>query len=470
MDAVMEKTCYDDISHTVLDARHKMTVRSISNNYGLSFGDAVKVLQQWIDKNSAKAKLIKEYIIRGVFAQQGNAFITVVNEQKLKTIESKTKRISSMLYSVELAAESSRPLNIPEEQEFRVINLSLQADKRSIEVFTPKDTPPVTVKQEPKSKITSMFSAGTSKTDAKPASVKEEKLSPKAAVKQESPTAGSPKKSPVKTSPTKKRDAKKPVTGKGSIASFFNNKPATKTAASPVPSLVKQEKFTPKKEESREETKTNGKREDESQRWKRMISDESDDDDVIPNTPQDKKTQPKKTASKKLIGSKKESKQKKENPSKKSRIMQIDDSSEDEEEKPPKEPEEREVQFDAEESNDVEMKETEKQASSPEQSAQSATDRKKAMVKKMVTRTFQDEEGYLITVKEYEMVEEDEADEASGKNNNNDASEKKATQNGTVDHSKGKTSEKVVDKKPAKVTPPTPKTKQGSITSFFSKK
>ncbi|XP_055548120.1 neurofilament heavy polypeptide-like [Wyeomyia smithii] len=469
MDATMERTCQEDISHTVLDARQKMSVRSLSNNYGLPFAEAVKVLQQWIDKNSAKATLIKEFIVRGISSQHG-AFITVANEQKLKTIQSKTKQFSSFLYSVEVAAESSRSLAIPEDRKIKMINLPLQAGKRDIQVFKPADPLPAVVKQEPNSKIPSMFNAGSSKAVVKPEPVKEEKQSPKEVVKQESPAGSSLKKSPVKTSPSKKKDAKKTISGKGSIASFFNNKPAAAKTASTVGTPVKQEKPTPVKEEPKQETKTNGKQADGSQRWKRMISDESDNDDVIPNTPQDKET--KKAAGKKLVTRKKVTKPNKENPNKKSRIMQIEDSSDDEEdEKQPKEPEEREIQFDAEESNDVEIVQTEKpeKEDSPKQTVQNGTtDRKKAMVKKLVTKTFQDEEGYFVTMKEYEMVEEDEADADTGNNNNHDASEEKNTPNGDV--VKGKKSDKAVDKKSSKVTTPTSKTKQGSITSFFSRK
>ncbi|XP_065073862.1 DNA polymerase delta subunit 3 [Ochlerotatus camptorhynchus] len=504
MDASLEKSCLEEISHTVLDSQQKISVRSISNNYGLNFLDAVKILQQWLDKNGTKANLVKEFIVRGFDPKQGGAFITVVNEKKLKVVQSKVSRISSVLYAVEVAAESSRKLVIPEEQEFSVINLPLRSDKRDVHVFTPAANPPpaaaAAVKQESKSKIKSMFAAGASKPkqeSPKPDTVKEEKQSPPAATgKKDTAKATSPQKSPSKGSPSKKKDAKKAVSGKASIASFFSNKPGASkpmpvaSAGSSAAVEVKKEKESPKeaKEPKKEERMTNGKRED-TPRWKRMISDESDGDDVIPNTPQAKK-EPAKKGGRKTLALKKKGTSK-ANPSKRSRILQVVDSSEEEEEEEDEtrnlsEPEERLIKFDVDESEDAEMKDDEdaeekkkkEQQLSPEKPVENdsnSLNRKRAKVKKLVTKNYMDEEGYMTTIKNYVMVSASEDEDDGDASNNNTAEGKKATAEeepvASGGGDKNSTSNaKPANKKPSKVTPPTPKTKQGSIMSFFSKK
>ncbi|XP_001862038.2 translation initiation factor IF-2 [Culex quinquefasciatus] len=502
MDTAVEKSCLDEISHTVLDSKGKISVRTLSNNYEISFADAVKVLQRWIDANGAKAKLSPEFIVRGTDSK-GTPFITVANEKRLKVIKAKAEQVSSMLYALEVASESGGKLNIPVDQEFRAISLPLKTDKRDMKVFVPVASAPAApvVKQEAKPK--SIFGASGSKVapkaepakvapkaepakvapkaePAKAPAVKEEKQSPPAPaeVKKESP----PKKtasSPTKVSPSKKKDAKKPVaTGKNSIASFFSNKPGAAKPAAPKPVekpvekpakvKVKEEKPSPKPEAKKPA------KEDETPRWKRMISDESSgDDEVIPSTPQDKKPEKKKGGVRKPMTVKKGAG--KANPSKKSRIVQVVDSSEEEEEEDRalKEPEERLVAFEVEESDDAEMKDV--QELSPEKPVEndsSSANRGRAKVKKLVTKTFMDEEGYLTTIKEYQMVSasEDEGEGESATNNNNSETngKKESTATGKTGKSEPKTDKKA---QPAsKVTPPTPKTKQGSIMSFFAKK
>ncbi|XP_039437804.1 DNA polymerase delta subunit 3 [Culex pipiens pallens] len=486
MDTAVEKSCLDEISHTVLDSKGKISVRTLSNNYEISFADAVKVLQRWIDANGAKAKLSPEFIVRGTDSK-GTPFITVANEKRLKVIKAKAEQVSSMLYALEVASECGGKLNIPVDQEFRAISLPLKTDKRDVKVFVPVASAPAApvVKQEAKPK--SIFGASGSKVapkaePAKAPAVKEEKQSPPPAVevKKESP----PKKtasSPTKVSPSKKKDAKKPVaTGKSSIASFFSNKPGAAKPAAPKPVekpvekpaevKVKEEKPSPKPD-AKKPTK-----EDETPRWKRMISDESSgDDEVIPSTPQDKKPEKKKGGVRKPMTVKKGAG--KANPSKKSRIVQVVDSSEEEEEEDRalKEPEERLVAFEVEESDDAEMKDV--QELSPEKPVEndsSSANRGRAKVKKLVTKTFMDEEGYLTTIKEYQMVSasEDEGEGESATTTNNNNSETNGKKESTATGKTGK-SEPKTDKKAApasKVTPPTPKTKQGSIMSFFAKK
>ncbi|XP_062551993.1 neurofilament medium polypeptide-like [Armigeres subalbatus] len=485
MDATLEKSCFEEISHTVLDSQQKISVRSISNNYGLNFMDAVKILQQWIDRNNAKANLLKEFIVRGIDTKRGGPFITVATEKRLKKIQDKADQVSSVLYAVEIASESSRSLNIPEEQEFKVINLPLKSEKRDVKIFTPAEPAVASnVKQEPKSKINSMFGASVAKPShqtpkAVPGPIKEEKQSPP--VKQETTKVSPPQKSPTKGSPTKKKDAKKPVSGKASIASFFSNKPSTAKAAPSTPESsaeLKKEKMSPQEEQpAKTEKIMNGKHED-TPRWKRMISDESDGDDVVPNTPQETK-EPKKRGAKKPLASKKGSVAK-GNPSKRSRILQVEDSSEEEEEEDRnmREPEEEKtIKFDTDDEEDVQMVEEveEQKHLSPEKPVENdsnSLNRKgRAKVKKLVTRNHLDDEGYMATVKEYVMVSEDELENDNA--NNNQPEEKKVSadnQKESTDSSKSKSDSKAADKKQSKVTPPAAKTKQGSIMSFFTKK
>lgn len=490
MDATLEMSCLEEISHTVLDDQQKISVRSISNNYGLNFLDAVKVLQQWIDKNGAKANLLKEFIVRGIDAKRGGAFITVANEKKLKSIQDKASQVSSVLYAVEVQSESSRSLNIPQEQEFKVINLPLKSDKRDVKVFIPAEpTPSASAKQESKPKANSMFAAsGASKPKAEapkptPAPVKEEKHSPPA--KQEVAKTSPPQKSPSKGSPSKKKDAKKPVSGKASIASFFSNKPAAPKPAPSTPASsstsapdVKEEKTSPKEEQApKEKTKiANGKHED-TPRWKRMISDESDGDDVVPSTPQEKK-EPRKRAGKKTLATKKGT-DTKGNPSKRSRILQVEDSSEEEEEdedRNMREPEEKMINFDTDEGEAEDVKMEEKKQLTPEKPVENdsnSLNRKgRAKVKKQVTRNFMDEEGYMTTIKEYVMVSASEDEEGGEEVPAKKSTDEKKTTNAKepTTNSKAKADSKAAGKKAEKVTPPAPKTKQGSIMSFFSKK
>lgn len=497
MDASLKKSCLEEINHTVLDSQQKISVRTISNNYGLKFLDAVNILQQWIEKNDTKAPLVKEYIVRGFDSNRGGAFITIVSEKKLQALQSKVSQMSSVLYAVEVPAKSSRKLIIPEEQEFRVINLPLQSDKRTVKVFSPTANPKpaaaTSVKQETKPKINSMFATNASKPKQeppKPATVKDKKESPPTSTdKKDTAKVASPSKSPSKVSPNKKKDAKKVVSAKASIASFFSNKPGASkpmsvnsSSSSPI-TEVKKEKESPKKvkEAIKSDRMLNGKRED-TPRWKRMISDESDGDDVIPNTPQAKQ-EPVKKGGRKTQALKKQATSK-ANPSKRSRILQVEDSSEEEEEENLREPEERLIKFDVDESEDANMKDSDdedenkktKKELSPEKAVQSDTsdlNRKRAKVKKLVTKNFMGDDGYMTTIKEYVMVSASEDEDGDASNNNmaegKKTAETESVSNGGVDKG-SKSDAKPATKKPNKVTPPTPKTKQGSIMSFFSKK
>lgn len=323
-----------------------------------------------------------------------------------------------MLYSVEVASDV-RPLNVSNDNEFNVIRLRLESQKRQIEqassTTAPQTTPkpaPAPVKQEQKPSKPSMFAA----TSKQQPPVKEEKQSPpaKAQVKPEPKTAASPPKASPKTQSPKKQDAKKAVTGKGSISSFFSAKPAG-TAPKPAPTSVpvKQEPQSPAPEPAKKEQKDEKAVEKSVEKSrKRTITDdeEEEEEDVIPSTPQEDKKQrgdksKKRNTGKPLLQRKKNP----SNPSKKSRLLQICDSSSDEEADGREagaaieQRSERLVEFDEETPMETEIEENKKEEGrkpslSPEKPVENdsnSVNRNRGKVKKLVTKTYTDEEGYL---------------------------------------------------------------------------
>uniref|UniRef100_A0A182QHH7 DNA polymerase delta subunit 3 n=1 Tax=Anopheles farauti TaxID=69004 RepID=A0A182QHH7_9DIPT len=480
MDEDLLKTCHSEIGHIVFDTNEKVTTRRISNNWNLSSQQSLEVLQKWTEQQKGKKELSLEYIVRGI-DKSGNVFITLANEVKMEQICKLFPKSSKMLYSVEIASDV-RPLNVSNDNEFSTINLRLDAQKRKMESIasvqiTPQAPP---VKQETQPKKSNMFSM-TNK-----APVKQEKHSPppmQPQVKEEPKSTISPKKTSPKTQSPKK-DAKKAATGKGSISSFFSSKPGQTTAA-PKTVPVKQEPQSPApsapvaavKEESKESSvkSVSSTKQAENARKRTITDDEAteDDEEVIPSTPQEDK---KRTDSKKRPIAKKpllQQKKKSLNPAKKSRILEICDSSSEEEldgREAAEQRDERLVQFDEEmpEEPAAVEKENARKSLSPEKPVEndaSRVNRNRGKVKKLVTKTYTDDDGYLITVKDYEMVSEDEepANGVSEKEMAAPAVKAKAASNLG---SQGKSSS--IDKK--KETPPTPKTKQGSIMSFFAKK
>uniref|UniRef100_A0A182NTX2 DNA polymerase delta subunit 3 n=1 Tax=Anopheles dirus TaxID=7168 RepID=A0A182NTX2_9DIPT len=483
MDAELLKTCHSEIGHIVFDANEKVTTRRISNIWNLGSQQSLEVLQKWIELQKGKKELSLQYIIRGV-DKSGNVFITLANEDKTERICELFPKCSKMLYSVEVASDV-RPLNVSNDNEFSAINLRMDAQKRQIESPAPVSNPPQapSVKQETKPAKTNMFSM------ASKAPAKQEKPSPpppptKPPVKEEPKTTTSPKKASPKTQSPKK-DAKKPATGKGSISSFFSSKPG-QTAAAPKPAPAKQEpqspvptaaEAAPKKEAKNGPPKADSASKQVEKTRKRTIADDEateEEEEVIPNTPQEDK---KRTDGKKRQSAKKpllQQRKKSSNPAKKSRIMEICDSSSEEEldgREAAEQRNERLVEFDEEMPEERERAAVEdgstRKSLSPEKPVENdsnSANRNRGKVKKLVTKTYTDEEGYLITVKDYEMVSEDESTTPETKKEMSapTAKGKAATNLG----SQGKSSS--VEKK--KETPPTPKTKQGSIMSFFAKK
>lgn len=467
MDAELLKTCHREIGHIVFDANEKITTRRISNTWSLDSKQALDVLQQWLEEQKGPKKLTVEYVVRGI-DKNGNLFITLANAEKMEKVSKSFPQCTKMLYSVEIASDV-RPLNVVNDNEFSVMNIRLNSEKRQIahessQKPAPKEAPAAPVKQEPKPSKPNMFAMGS-----KPP-VKEEKRSPPATptVQPEPKTASPPKASPKTQSP--KKDTKKVVaTGKGAISSFFSSKP-TQSAAASKAAPIKQEPPSPApKTVAKETTKPEPpvKKEEKTRKRTHTEDDEAteEDEDVIPNTPQEdrKRTDSKKRASKKpLLQRKKAS-----NPSKKSRLLEICDSSSDEEldgKEAAEQRKERLVELDDEEMGEPEKEEeARKQSLSPEKPVENdsnSVNRNRGKVKKLITKTYTDEKGYLITVKEYEMVSEDESSTATEKEI---ATPTETTKPKAGTQSKASSGEK-------KATPPTPKTKQGSIMSFFAKK
>ncbi|XP_053676330.1 DNA polymerase delta subunit 3 [Anopheles nili] len=475
MNADLLKTCHREIGHIVFDGNEKITVRRISNTWNLDTQQSMVVLQQWIDENKEKKQLSMEYITRLV-DKNGDVHITLANEQRTQNLCKVNPKCFKMLYSVEVASDV-RPLNVVNDNEFSVINLRLVAQKRLIDqrpkITSAPNQPVAPVKQEAKaSKPTNNLFSTTSKSVAKKnvEQVAEEKVTPPTTPKQvkvEPKEASAKKASPKKQSP--KKDTKTTsVVGKGSISAFFSSKPAqpvaTPKTGAGIP--VKQEPPSPavtsdSSEPSQKDTKPAAKVEQPAKQpeksRKRTITDDEDDEDVIPNTPQEEKKrgEVKKRGAKPVLQRKKSS-----NPKKKSRILEICDSSSDEEmdtREAAEERKERLIELD-EEMVEPPAKEARKSLSpeKPVENDSNSVNRNRGKVKKLITKTYADEDGYMITVKEYEMVSEDETTGSGAEKEVNPVKSTKPL---------GKTPS--VEKKE---TPPTPKTKQGSIMSFFSKK
>uniref|UniRef100_A0A2M4AKP3 DNA polymerase delta subunit 3 n=1 Tax=Anopheles triannulatus TaxID=58253 RepID=A0A2M4AKP3_9DIPT len=473
MDSATLKTYHREIGHLVFDANEKVSVRKISNLWNIDSQQSVEVLQKWIDDQKESVKLSQEFLIRGK-DKNGNVFMTLANEKRAAKITSKYAECSKMLYSVE-AASDVRPLNVSLDRDFAVINLRLETEKRELvkrSLVAPAAQPAAAaVKQEQKpSKMNGMFSAMASKQAKTPVVAKDEKpASPPPApvvptVKAE-PQTPTTKTSPKKSSP--KKDTKKQANGKGSISSFFSSKPDQTGISKPA---VKSEPESPSNPQSSNKAAKEQKKPENSR--KRTI-DEDDEDEVaikkereeedeeIPSTPQAEKRDAKKRRTGKPLLQRKTA----ANPSKKSRIYAICDSSSEDEAEATEErrEEERSIKFEQE----PEPEPMEASTISPEKpienDSNSVNRNHRGKVKKLVTKTFMTADGFMETVKEYEMVSEDESQEAVNGEQSLPVDTKLSAPN-------VKQVQAAEPNEKKKATPPTPRTKQGSIMSFFAKK
>lgn len=85
----------------------------IANNWNAKFKDGEAVLQTWLAKYADDRKIVKEYLVRGLDAN-GNVHISVVPEQFLERVEKKCPKLTKTLYSIEVASETGRSLDIVE--------------------------------------------------------------------------------------------------------------------------------------------------------------------------------------------------------------------------------------------------------------------------------------------------------------------------------------------------------------------
>lgn len=459
MDKTMKSACFEEITHLICDADKKVTISDVSNNWNMSHRDGEQLLLEWIETNKTKS-LSKEFLIRGV-RKNGNCVITVLAENKLDSVQKKFDKFSYSLYSVELASQSdANRLHAVKVTDCKWINLPLKHVERDVVVKPlpiphvekpthvekpPHDEKPTTSKKD----IQSMFAASKpiTKTDVK-------KETEDGEVKTE-------KETPIKPTPKKKEPAKsqKAASGKSAISSFFS-KPSTATTGMKKKEMdqsVKKELPSPnnspnlfddqssmdvdKSEENLTDTNSteDTKESTTKKNSKRSIIDVDDGSDEIPCTPQDKKK------------AKKSTKKTLEKP-KHTRIMKIEDSSDDEE----SHEEQRKLLASP-------VKEKENKTPPKNESAKATEKNGRRKGRKTISRTYKDEEGYLVT--KNETVEYSCSDEEADTSPPPPPAEpiKKVE-----DVSPPDGSEKATKKK--KISPPKSNTKQGSILSFFSKK
>jgi len=440
MDNSMKSACFEEITHLLCDADKRVNIIDISNNWNVSQKDSETILlewsRQWIEKNKNKA-LVKTFFIRGV-DKNGNLVISVAVEEKLNVVKEKFDKFSYSLYSVELASKSKgNHVHIEKLSDCKWVNLPLKHVERDIIV---KPLPvnqaeePITAKKIP----TIKSEVNDEKTPLENVDIKSEKETPK-------------KKESNKTS--------KLATGKASITSFFSKQASTsidvkkeaKSESNESPeqcdsSNMFDHQSSMEVDESKENI-TNHKAVEhqtkeevvEKGNNKRSIIDVDDDsNDEIPGTPQE--TKKPKNSTKKYA----------EKSSKHTRIMKLEDSS------------------DEEDNRDEQMKllaspvkEKEESKTTPQNDLVKTTEiNLKRKAKKTVSRTFKDEDGYLVTtneVVEYSCSEEE----------NDLPAEEPIKETKTVPTSDASL-EKNAKKK--KISPPKAASKQGSILNFFSKK
>lgn len=532
MDVVTKEACLGEISHLICDSDQKVNINEISSKWHLSLRDSESTLLDWLAQNKGRA-MAKEYLIRGV-DKSGHCVISVVPEKRLPVLERKFTKFSSSLYSLELPTNAPR-LGTEQLSTPTMINLSLDAKPRNcivqpIKIPERVSTPAVkSVKSEDtkKNSVASMFagssnkpeSNGNAKFEAKPPVDECIEKAVNGEMKEE-------KKSPKKESP-KKKESKTPKiqTGKASIASFFSAKQPLKPIAdkksAPKPSTttvalttksdsvvsstkpVQNEtdhttnKSTNLTEVSKKPAQKHGsstipetsasKRselEKETKTKKRSFLDicdpDDDDDEVILGTPQEevkirKPYGPKKEKSTKIQptdddiipGTPQVSKKPKLSVSRKaleaskqhSRIRRIVDSSDDDDDTMDGATAAGHAVADA--SERTENKTPPKLA-------------KRNKAKRTVDRTYEDDDGYIVTVKEIEEYScSDEDVVIVPKKDISPPPVKKATAKKaiSVETEEEKSDEKEKTKKTKKATTPKgPVAKQGSILSFFTKK
>ncbi|XP_063705723.1 uncharacterized protein LOC134834857 isoform X2 [Culicoides brevitarsis] len=237
LDADLEKSCLEEISHLVLDSgkkKNKVHAGKIDCSYAVQYQD-----------------------------ENGNPVVGMLSYDKLKCVKvnKSNKNLKETLFGIVQTSEN-RSLGLQEH--FDNIDIPIKAKfglRNAIERPTPVvSEPKIHIKSE---KVTSSGTKNISNMFAA-------KEKPKEVKKEE------PKKTPVKKeSPPKKESPKKATkpAAKGNISSFFS-----KGAAKPSTSVKQEPPKTPKEEPNTSKNK--------------LI--DSDDDEVIDGTPQEKRVRTKK--------------------------------------------------------------------------------------------------------------------------------------------------------------------------------
>uniref|UniRef100_A0A0K8TTQ7 DNA polymerase delta subunit 3 n=1 Tax=Tabanus bromius TaxID=304241 RepID=A0A0K8TTQ7_TABBR len=461
MDPEVKTAIFAELDHSVVDSNEKVNINQISQNWDLSFHECSEILQEWC-KAQEKLELRQEFLVRGL-DKNGVARICIVSKSQLDAVQKKFEKFHSSLFALEKEHETNsldtktlsegKRISLPLECKIRTQDtILIEDDKNTPMPSTSKTIPskkePATPKKEPvtpKKNVENKNSVASMFANAKP---KVEKVSPPQEKKSEGTSPIKPKsevKTPtkgknVKSTPTKRKannsHANAAKMHKASIASFFGNVPAKKAP-------IKGEPVTPTKDKSEEKIEieeivdTQNSEEipetppvpdvpvEEENARKRSMTNESEDEVV-------KSSQTKSNPSKRFKSQEKKKLRKRGN-----RIMQMSDSSDEEEkENNVKESEEGLESEDKREGSEIE--------STPQK--EPLAKKRRIKVKQQKFRTYEDENGYLVSEKYIEEVScsDDEVEFVPDP----------------------KEEVKKVEKKPVQKAA----TKQGSITNFFGKK
>lgn len=409
-----EKCFRDDLSNCLIDFKKKVTITALLNDYGGSLEQISSDLKDFVAKEEKSKKFDKNYLVRGFTDDKGNQLITIVNESKLEKLQNLLRKPVTLLFSIEEVKDGDSQLVNdhtfqPIKNKWIVLNNVRREEvavTNSIAVVKEEPKPASKQKEEKKD----FFGASTKKdigaTKKESAPSKKEKDKPK------------PKESP-------KEEKKKDFFG---APAKKDSAPSKKDLGAPSKKEKEKPKESPaKKQEAKANIKNmfqkqaaktpvkKIKEEPETHHSPNIFEESSDEEETI-------------AAMKKDLDDSDEEMQEPSTSSKRRRIV----DSEDEEEMPEKK---------------VEKLET------------NVVEDGVYYVYEDVTKEFEDEDGFIV--KKTERVRK--AVAAPEKV----AEEKKPAKKTPVKADKKKTPPKAAEKKKAAAND---KRKQGSITSFFTKK
>lgn len=414
-----EKCFRDDLSNCLIDFKKKVSITALLNDYGGTLEQISSDLKDFIaDEENNKSKLFdKNYLVRGFTDDKGNQLITIVNQGKLEKIQSLLKKPISLLFSVEEVGDgrtSESP--IVDDHTFQPIqnkwivlnNVRKAATEEKKPLVIKKE--PQEVASKPKDKKKDFFGATSSKEKAKPQeSIAEDKKKDFFGATTSKDKA-KPKESPVedkKKGATSTKDNESPKSKKEDPPKGGIKNMFQKQAAKPKPPAK-----TPVKKITEEPL---------VQHSPNIFEESSDEDETL-------------AAMKKELHESDEEMQEPSTSTKRRRIVDSDD----EEEMPEKKQEKLES---------------------------SVVEDGVYYVYEEVLKTFTDDEGFNVTKKERVRKAVTAPPEKIAEKSKEEKSAGKKT---PVQGEKKKTSPKAAEKK--KPAAGSDKRKQGSITSFFTKK